>query len=98
MNLNRIRLFRIVENHSNLTKASRVLHVSQSSLSISWLCYRKIMALGSTTRLATASRSLQRASASGRKRNLFSTGWNDWSDSLERTAKTQKTEPYGRSA
>lgn len=33
MNLNRIRLFSIVASHSNLTKASEVLHVSQSSIS-----------------------------------------------------------------
>ncbi len=33
MNLNRIRLFSIVASHSNLTKASQVLHVSQSSIS-----------------------------------------------------------------
>jgi DNA-binding transcriptional LysR family regulator len=33
MNLNRIRLFSIVASHSNLTKASQMLHVSQSSIS-----------------------------------------------------------------
>lgn len=33
MNLNRIKLFCIVASHLNLTKASQVLHVSQSSLS-----------------------------------------------------------------
>jgi LysR family transcriptional activator of glutamate synthase operon len=33
MNLNRIRLFRIVAGQLNLTRASQVLHVSQSSLS-----------------------------------------------------------------
>lgn len=33
MNLNRIRLFSIVASHSNVTKASQALHVSQSSLS-----------------------------------------------------------------
>jgi LysR family transcriptional activator of glutamate synthase operon len=33
VNLNRIRLFSIVASHANLTKASQILHVSQSSIS-----------------------------------------------------------------